>query len=422
MSVSQDFKLTTPLPKYRSTETLVKSLIDYITTGGFEVGSKFLMDRDLVLITGRSRTTIRRALDILQEEGWITRHGGKGTYISERLRDYRRASSAANRAERHWTNHESLERERTADDHHVRRVFPRPRSSNSLIRVAVAFSGLISVETKYHWYHSEILDGIDEAAAELNAGSNIVMEFLGKHGTRAQSLVNRFEKNRPDVFLCIGPPYHHVELIGLAKSWDIPCVLAAVRAPELELPNLYEDSVTAACDAVKYLASLGHQQIGFVQVMNPTGWWAFDRYEGYMQGVRECNLSKTAAEGLWLPLLPNGDSIAMLRQYIKKHKITALISGAFWAVGHLAELVRKHEIQIPNDLSCVTFDQSPVVKYLLGGIVPTTIHLPWKTLGKTFVQMVPSLINREEIPMNVAIPCYMTEGETTISRSWDCNT
>ena len=410
MSATQDFKLTTPLPKYRSTEMLVKSLIDYITTGGFDVGSKFLMDRDLVIITGRSRTTIRRALDILQEEGWIKRRGGKGTYVGERLRDYRHATSAVGQLERNLTIHESgglfpdsLGRHRPA---------PRKKTDNSFIRVAVAVSGLISVASKYNWYYSEILDGMDELASE----SNIVVEFLGDHGTRPQSLANRFEKKPPDVFLCIGPPLNHVSLIGLAKSWDIPCVLAATRAPELGLPNLYEDSVSAARDAVKYLVSLGHQQIGFVQVMSPTGWWAFDRYQGYVQGIRECHLETKVGEGLWLPLLPNNDSSTMIRQYIKRHDLTALICGAHWAVGHLAELVRKHEVRIPDDISCITFDQSPVVKYLLGGINPTTIHLPWKTLGKKFVQMVPSIINREEIPMNIPIPCFITEGETAIAR------
>ena len=402
MSLSQEFKLKEPLPKYRSTDALVAQLIDFITTGGFDVGSEFLSDKDLVTQTGRSRTAVRRALDVLQNEGWIRRQGGKGTYVGERLDEHRESS-----------------------DQSPRLRLPNARvngSERSLIRVAVAVSGLR--DTKHElgdsWYYGEILRGIDEMAAT----ENVVMEFLGYHGMQTESLSRRLNSHRPDVFLCIGPPMNHASLIGLAGRWDIPCVMAATRAPELGLPNIYEDSVTAARDAVAHLVELGHRRIGFLQVMSPSGWWAFDRYEGYLKGMREFQLEQDTELGLWLPLQPSEETADMIRRYLAKQDITALICGCFWAVGHLTDLIRNQEIRVPQDVSCVVFDQEPVVTHLLGGIKPTTIQLPLRDIGITFVKMVRSLVEQKEIPLTTALPCRFSPGESSTAYTCglnDCN-
>ncbi len=394
MSALNEFKLKEPLPKYRSTEALVKQLIEYITGGGFSVGSEFLSDKDLVTQTGRSRTAVRRALDVLQNEGWIRRQGGKGTYVGERLAEY-------------MTSHDDSGNRTTSQNSYANPM----RKEHSLIRVAVAVSGLRDMKHEIgdSWYYGEILRGIDEMAAT----ENVVMEFLGYHGTRRESLSRRLNSHRPDVFLCIGPPMNHASLIGLAGRWEIPCVMAATRAPELGLPNIYEDSVTAARDAVEHLVQLGHKRIGFLQVMSPSGWWAFDRYEGYLRGMREFHLEKENELGLWLPLQTSEDTTGMIRRYVQNNKITAVICGCFWAAGHFAELVRKQEIRIPQDLSCVVFDQEPVVKHLLGGVKPTAVHLPLREIGTTFVKMVRPLVEHKEIPMTTTLPCRFVPGDST---------
>ncbi|MCL2624322.1 MAG: GntR family transcriptional regulator [Planctomycetaceae bacterium] len=449
-----EFILKEPLPKYRSTDALVKQLIDYITTGGFDVGSEFLSDKDLVTQTGRSRTAVRRALDVLQTEGWIRRQGGKGTYVGERLTEYRRefrdgtnggtsggvnggASEVARDSEparcgsqqssspRYGSQQSSSPRCGSQQSSSPRCGSQQSSSpwhfsdtrdldgSRSLIRVAVAVSGLRNTrhEIGDSWYYGEILKGIDEMAAT----ESVVMEFLGYHGTRTESLLRRLNSHRPDVFLCIGPPMNHASLIGLAGRWDIPCVMAATRAPELGLPNIYEDSVTAARDAVAHLVELGHRRIGFLQVMSPSGWWAFDRYEGYLKGMREFRLEQDNELGLWLPLQPSGETADMIRRYLKKQNVSALICGCFWAVGHLTDLIRKQEIRVPQDISCVVFDQEPVVPHLLGGVKPTTIQLPLKDIGVTFVKMVRLLVEHKEIPMTTALPCGFSPGESTVA-------
>lgn len=398
-----EFKLKAPLPKYRSTDILVKYLIEYITTGGFVVGSEFLSDKDLVTQTGRSRTAVRRALEVLQNEGWIRRQGGKGTFVGDRLAEYQKSHNSEEKTDSFVLSSSSSQ---AAEN-------KRENKQQSAIRVAVAVSGLRDMKHEIgdSWYYGEILRGIDEMAVT----ENIVMEFLGYHGSRSHSLSRRLGSNRPDVFLCIGPPMNHASLIGLAGRWEIPCVMAATRAPELGLPNIYEDSVTAAHDAVEHLVQLGHQRIGFLQVMSPSGWWAFDRYEGYLKGMRKFHLEKDNELGLWLPLHPSEETTDMIRRYLEKNRLTALVCGSFWAAGHLTNLIRKNELRIPQDLSCVVFDQEPVVKHLLGGVTPTTVQLPLKEIGRTFVGMVHSLAEHKKIPSKTVLPCLFVQGDSTIA-------
>lgn len=398
------FKLKEPLPKYRSTEILVKNLIDYILTGGFKVGSKFLSDSDIVSVTGRSRTAVRRALNIMQDEGWILRKGGKGTFVGPRLEEHLFSGDDQAAPESPESPLADISLRRNLGDS-VKR-----KSEDSLIRIAVAAAGLANIREGHNWYYGEILQGIDEAASE----KNIIVEFLGYHGTRQESLSQRLVRSRPDVFLCIGPPLNHVSLFGLASRWHIPCVLAATRAPELNIPNFYEDSVSASQEAVRYLAELGHRRIGFIQVMSPSGWWTFDRYKGYVQGMEECCRDEKIGEGPWLPLEPDTPSLDRVRRYLAREKISAVICGSFWAARYLAELIQARELQVPRDLSCIVFDQSPIVSLLLGGVKPTTVHLPLKDLGRSFVQCVHRIVNREEVPLSTVVPCRLVPGESTI--------
>lgn len=61
----------------------VTRLRSYILEGGFGSGGKLPPERQLTDELGLSRSTIRKALDVLQRDGLIWRHVGKGTFVSE---------------------------------------------------------------------------------------------------------------------------------------------------------------------------------------------------------------------------------------------------------------------------------------------------------------------------------------------------
>lgn len=60
------------------------SLKAYITEGNFAPGDRLPPERVLTEALGMKRATLRRALDVLEQQGMIWRHVGKGTFLAER--------------------------------------------------------------------------------------------------------------------------------------------------------------------------------------------------------------------------------------------------------------------------------------------------------------------------------------------------
>ncbi|MEN6492866.1 MAG: substrate-binding domain-containing protein [Thermoguttaceae bacterium] len=369
------FVLKAPLPKYRAADALCQQLIDHLQTGGFSVGDPFLSDRQVMDATGRSRTAVRRALDQLQQEGWIQRRGGHGTFVGPRV-----LMAVADRL--------------------------TPSSERRLARLAVVIAAL--GQLRYDWHSTLVLSGIDEVS--LTEG--VTLELLGDHHTNPGVLARRLMQSRPDVFVCLGPPLAHVTVIGEAGRLGIPCVLAGVRAPELSLPNVFESSVDASRMAVRHLIELGHRRIGYVQVTS-TGWWTFDRREGYLRELEANGIEPDEGMVLWLPPEPTPEGFEAFRAYLARRKPTALLFGCCWAAAYMQRMTNAGQLRVPDDLSVVTFDQHPEVFHWLGGVRPTTVELPARPIGHLLASMARRLVEGQEVPMQSALPCPLVLGAST---------
>lgn len=374
------FVVNSPLPKYRAADALRRQLIEHLLSGGFRVGDPFLSDREVMEAAGRSRTAVRRALEHLQREGWIERRGGVGTFVGPRVAI------------------PSTQQEVSVT------------SDKRLVRLAAVAAGLGHL--RHDWYSGLILHGIDEASVD----DAITVELLGDHHAKPGALARRLVHSRPDVFACIGPPMAHTSVIGEAGRLGIPCILAGIRAPEVGLPNIFEDSVAASAIAVTHLAEAGHKRIGFVQVAS-AGWWTFDRHEGYLRGMAQCGLEPDEGLVLWLPAEPTPEGFEAVERYLARQKPTALLFGCCWATAYLQRLVASGRLSVPSDLSIISFDQHPEVKRWLGGVRPATIELPLRQIGRTVASMARQIVEGLEVPAATALPCVFTPGDTIVRRS-----
>lgn len=68
------------IPKYSLVKDTLKA---EITTGNFSVGQKFYTEAELIHRFGVSSITVVRALSDLVREGYLVRHQGRGTFISQ---------------------------------------------------------------------------------------------------------------------------------------------------------------------------------------------------------------------------------------------------------------------------------------------------------------------------------------------------
>lgn len=67
-----------------SVEALRRELLQGLESGAWPPGSRLPTERDLCANFGVSRSALRRVLQELREQGWITQKVGSGTYVAEK--------------------------------------------------------------------------------------------------------------------------------------------------------------------------------------------------------------------------------------------------------------------------------------------------------------------------------------------------
>ncbi|EOZ5676778.1 DNA-binding transcriptional regulator CytR [Morganella morganii] len=158
-----------------------------------------------------------------------------------------------------------------------------------------------------------------------------------------------------------------------------PMVMANEFAPELELPTVNIDNLTAAFNATHYLQSLGHTRIACISGPEELPLCKY-RIEGYIQAMRRMGMpvreeylvrgdfthesgAECAAQLLALPEPPTA--------VFCHNDIMAI--GAIWAA-------RKQGLTLPQDLSVVGFDDLPAAQYCSPTL--TTIAQPRYEIGR----------------------------------------
>ena len=406
---TQDFVLNVELPKHGVSEALRPHLIRYLLKGGFSYGDPFLTDRDLVEATGRSRSAIRLAFDQLQEEGWIERRIGAGTFVGPKINAIKSNAGKDPGLEDEFADIVDQEIQEVFQEYEALQENTASRSvtsSQRLLRLAIVASGLGRVDYS-NWWLAPQLRGIDSVSEKYG----IAVELLGDHTIQPQILSRRFREHRPDVLVSSGSPLSHTMVFGEAQRYKIPCLLCAVRTPELDMPNIIEDGENAIIDVVKHLHDRGHQRIAYVSLMLPH-WWTFDRYEGYRKGLQQCDLEYDNDRTLWLSKEANEATAAQLRTFIDKKQPTAIIFSSSWAASSMQWLTGRDGLHVGEEISVVIYDQNPEAAGWLGGVKPTVILPPLYEMGRTIAEFARRAVECQEVPSLTVLPCSLIEGNS----------
>lgn len=75
-----------PRVQGRGASIIAAQLRAAILGGTYAVGDRLPPERDIARALGASRTTIRNALQLLEDDDLVTRRGGSGTYVAQSLR------------------------------------------------------------------------------------------------------------------------------------------------------------------------------------------------------------------------------------------------------------------------------------------------------------------------------------------------
>lgn len=329
---------------------IVDWAVEQIASDVFKPKDKFLSEAALGEKFRCSRQTVRRALEVLQQQGYITRIQGSGTYISPVLRSIR--FQAAEKKGMSMT----IGLISTFMDNYI---FP------SIIR------GIESVFSS---------NGI---ALQLASTSNLV-----SGETRALQLML---ERHPDG-LIVEPtrsalPCANVDLYHTIEKRGIPLLFIDSFYPELSIPYVALDDVKAGYTATKYLIGRGHRDIaGIFPHSNRQGHL---RYLGYVKALAEQGIAIQDHHVFW-------HSKENMHQVLHSEQLLEGLSACTAALCYndvtaimLIDFLKQNGRHIPDDLSVVGIDNSELAKI---SSLTSVVH-PAEQLGEAAANMLLSMIN-----------------------------
>jgi GntR family transcriptional regulator of arabinose operon len=300
-----DVNMSTPLYRQIATALILK-----IKSGQLESGAPLPDERTLAGYIDVTRPTLRKALALLERDGFVSREQGRGTFIEE--------PSA-------WQ-----------------------KRKNALC------IGLISWERQIPIYQQEIVSALclEIMNAEMEVKS---IDVLDPDFLAAREVLN----NAIDGVIAL-PAYSKHQAQSLA-SLSVPKVIVDMRGKEPDTDYIVIDSQPAIADATRELVKLGHTKIAFIGALlqkNGVSTLAPEsefRFGSYRRALEEAGLPFTPDLYYELPFDPSAIAAWIRKMPTLKNRPSALIAFDDIMGNTIVEASRMSDLRIPDQLSVVGF-------------------------------------------------------------------
>jgi LacI family transcriptional regulator len=183
-------------------------------------------------------------------------------------------------------------------------------------------------------------------------------------------------------------------------SKDVPIVIMNRSITSSKsFSYVYTDGYNSTRKAVRYLYEHNHRKIGYVRNKEEIS-IIEDRYEGYLQGLKDCGLSYKEDYVYRFEQTGEPDYIKLGREaasYIAKQKDRpdALLTAIDMLAIGCVQQFKNEGIRIPQDMSIVGFDNVALCELIEPSL--TTIGQPTRKLGQKAAEIVISKINGKDV-------------------------
>ncbi len=324
---------------------LVEDLKRQIMSGEIRPGDKISSENVLAKEYDISRQTVRKAIDILRNEGFLYAEHGRGTFCSDMIKQ-------------------------------------EGNSGN----IAVVMTYL----SDYIFPH--IIRGIDEVL-EQEEYSILLKSTHNYRKVEAKCLEELVKKNIDG--LIIEPSKSQIAF----KNHDIFSMLERYRVPFVFVQGVYhgmEDKPYVLLDdekggylITKHLIELGHKRI--VGVFKADDRQGQNRHSGYVRALKEAGIWYDPSLIIWfhtedMQSLPR----EMIQEVVRREKVDAVVSYNDRIAIQVINALEEDGIRIPEDISVTGFDDSEFAKNLK---VPlTTIKHPQRKIGEAAAELLIKLM------------------------------
>ena len=331
---------------------LMEQLHGKIMSGEIRPGEKLPSENELSAEYGVSRQTVRKALQILQNEGYIYAEHGRGTFCSEMLR--------------HTTPSKNIAVVTTYLSDYI---FPR------------------------------IVQGIDQVLTE-NGYSILLKNTRNSRSLEAKCLEELLQKDIDG--LIIEPSKsqifcRHMNLYEQLEKSHIPYVFIQGCFPQMkDKPHVLLDDFQGGYMITKYLTDHGHKNI--VGVFKADDMQGQNRHKGYVRALQEAGILYDPDKVVWFHTedrkIHPYEAIREMAGKTLRGRMDAVVCYNDQTAQLVIRALQEKGLRIPEDVSVTGYDNSSLADQQ--GLRLTTIDHPQEKLGAMAAELLLSMIQNGE--------------------------
>lgn len=259
-------------------------------------------------------------------------------------------------------------------------------------------------------FHNHILTGISEAARELDINvirfSYYSSHIAYKFSHQVEMVLDHISQYHLDGLIFLGwtqagAMYNYDNF--MRHFGNIP--LISVGTTYKDIPSVVFEGDEFVRKLILHLIEEHHcKRIAFIEHHRPDS-----RAGIYMQLLKEFGLydpqlyvSDYDLQGMDMADRPKRAVEILLDE--RKLDVDAIVSLNIHETGFLLAELEDRGIKIPMDMAVVAYDDNDFAKYSAPGI--TTVHFPWKELGRTGCECMERLLRVGSIPMATTINSF----------------
>lgn len=251
-----------------------------------------------------------------------------------------------------------------------------PNSLGRNIKRSESHTILVLVPDICDPFFSEIIRGIEVTAAKQ--GYLVLIGDCAHQNQQEKTFINLIITKQIDGMLLLGSRLPFDASLEEQKNLP-PMVMANEFAPELELPTVHIDNLTAAFNAVYYLQQLGHQRIGCIAGPEEMPLCHY-RLQGYVQALRRTGLMVDPHYIVCGDFTFQAGAAALAQLLALPTPPTAVFCHSdVMALGALSQ-ARQSGLRIPEDLSIMGFDDIALSQFCDPPL--TTVQQPRFDIGR----------------------------------------
>lgn len=325
---------------------LMEELKQRIIDGVYKPGEKLPSENELSSTYHVSRQTVRKAIEILTNAGYVYAEHGRGTFCSELVRHTKQSHNIA-----------------VVTTYLSDYIFPR------------------------------VIKGIDEVFTEQ--GYSIILKNTNNSRTNEARCLEELLKKDIDGMI-IEPSKsqifcRHTNLYKQMDEYQIPYVFIQGSFMQMDgKPKVLLDDVKGGYLVTKHLIDLGHKHI--VGVFKADDSQGQNRHRGYVRALQEAGLMYDPDNVIWFytedrKVHPYGCILQMIKE---NRQIDGIVCYNDQIAMEVLKALEKAGKKVPEDISLTGYDNSYLARGPLYSL--TTVSHPQEELGKMAAGLLLQLI------------------------------